>query len=167
MCYNNLTKLRKGLDKNREGAYNTIMTDRPLTNKQQAFCREYVKDSNGTQAAMRAGYSENGAKVRGSELLTISNVMREIRRLLAELVQEMGITVESVHKLYSDAYVSAKTLSQPSAMVSAATGIARLGGLDKDSQAKQDTPEELTQSEMEQAQAEAQAAIRLKITRSA
>jgi phage terminase small subunit len=28
-----------------------------LTQKQKVFCEEYIKDSNGTQAAIRAGYS--------------------------------------------------------------------------------------------------------------
>lgn len=28
-----------------------------LTKKQEAFCQEYVVDFNGTQAAIRAGYS--------------------------------------------------------------------------------------------------------------
>ena len=30
-----------------------------LTDKQRAFCIEYPKDFNGTQAAIRAGYSDN------------------------------------------------------------------------------------------------------------
>ena len=35
-----------------------------LSPKQQAFVREYVKDWNGTQAAIRAGYAaEKGASV--------------------------------------------------------------------------------------------------------
>jgi phage terminase small subunit len=33
-----------------------------LTDKQAAFCREYLIDLNGTQAAIRAGYSEKTAK---------------------------------------------------------------------------------------------------------
>jgi phage terminase small subunit len=33
-----------------------------LTDKQQAFCEEYLVDLNATQAAIRAGYSEDTAK---------------------------------------------------------------------------------------------------------
>lgn len=40
-----------------------------LTEKQRRFADEYLIDLNATQAALRAGYSENGAGVQGSELL--------------------------------------------------------------------------------------------------
>lgn len=43
---------------------------RTLTLKQAAFVREYLKDFNGTQAAIRAGYSPNGARQQASQLLT-------------------------------------------------------------------------------------------------
>lgn len=56
----------------------TIM---PLTPKQERFCLEYIKDLNGTQAAIRAGYSEATAQEQSSRLL--SNVM--IRDHIAEL----------------------------------------------------------------------------------
>ncbi|MBN5145921.1 terminase small subunit [Stenotrophomonas maltophilia] len=42
----------------------------PLTPKQQRFVQEYLKDQNGTQAAIRTGYSEKTAKQQGSRLLT-------------------------------------------------------------------------------------------------
>ena len=41
-----------------------------LTKKQQAFVDEYLIDLNGAQAAIRAGYSENTAKVIANENLT-------------------------------------------------------------------------------------------------
>lgn len=40
-----------------------------LTDKQRRFVDEYLIDLNATQAAIRAGYSEKGATVRGAELL--------------------------------------------------------------------------------------------------
>lgn len=33
-----------------------------LTAKQEAFCQEYLIDSNATQAAIRAGYAENSGR---------------------------------------------------------------------------------------------------------
>ncbi|HBD0332675.1 TPA: terminase small subunit, partial [Escherichia coli] len=36
-----------------------------LTDKQELFAREYLKDLNATQAAIRAGYSEDSAAVQG------------------------------------------------------------------------------------------------------
>jgi len=52
-----------------------------LTDKQKRFCEEYVVDLNATQAAIRAGYSEKGAKVRGADLLTNVNVKSRIAEL--------------------------------------------------------------------------------------
>ena len=49
-----------------------------LTNKQRAFVREYLCDFNGTQAAIRAGYSPRSAKTTASEILTYPNVKAEI-----------------------------------------------------------------------------------------
>ena len=45
-----------------------------LTPKQQRFCEEYLIDLNGTQAAIRAGYSEKTAEVQGSRLLSNAKV---------------------------------------------------------------------------------------------
>lgn len=41
-----------------------------LTDKQEMWCNEYLVDLNATQAAMRAGYSEDTAKQMGSENLS-------------------------------------------------------------------------------------------------
>ena len=65
-----------------------------LTNKQKAFCREYVKDHNGTQAAIRAGYSKNGANVRGTELLAKSNIKAKIDALEAQKAEKIEHTFE-------------------------------------------------------------------------
>ena len=46
---------------------------KPLTPKQARFCEEYMIDLNGTQAAIRAGYSPKTAQEQSSRLL--SNVM--------------------------------------------------------------------------------------------
>jgi phage terminase small subunit len=57
------------------------------TDKQKKFCQEYMVDLNATQAAIRAGYSENTAQVIGAENLTkpiISNFIAELKAKLAE-----------------------------------------------------------------------------------
>jgi phage terminase small subunit len=41
-----------------------------MTARQQAFIREYLVDCNGTQAAIRAGYSKGTANVIACENLT-------------------------------------------------------------------------------------------------
>lgn len=56
-----------------------------LTNKQQAFCREYLKDFNATQAAKRAGYSDKTSYSQGQRLLKKAEVKIEIAGLLSEI----------------------------------------------------------------------------------
>jgi len=58
--------------------------DRSLTPKQAQFCREYVKDLNATQAAIRSGYSEKTAYSVGSENLRKPELKAEIQKLLQE-----------------------------------------------------------------------------------
>lgn len=47
----------------------------------ERFCLEYVKDSNGTQAAVRAGYSANAARQQSSRLLTNAAIQRRLAEL--------------------------------------------------------------------------------------
>ena len=68
-----------------------------LTPRQARFVEEYLIDLNATQAAIRAGYSEKGATVRGSELLANRNVSeavaekRSAQQKRTQITQDMGI----------------------------------------------------------------------------
>lgn len=59
------------------------MTDK-LTPKQEAFCQEYLKDLNATQAAIRAGYSVETARSIGQENLTKPDIENHIQELMRE-----------------------------------------------------------------------------------
>ena len=52
-----------------------------LTPKQQAFVREYLIDYNATQAAIRAGYSPNTARVTACKMLTKANIQSRLGEL--------------------------------------------------------------------------------------
>lgn len=54
------------------------MAERPLTARQQAFVREYLKDGNATQAAIRAGFSKKNAANIASKLLKKSQVAAQL-----------------------------------------------------------------------------------------
>lgn len=56
-----------------------------LTPKIKRFCEEYIKDLNGTQAAIRAGYSAKTANEQSSQLLAKLNVKDFIAKLKQEL----------------------------------------------------------------------------------
>lgn len=55
-----------------------------ITDQQERFCQEYIKDLNRKQAAIRAGYSEKTAKEQGSRLLTIVHVAERCEELMEE-----------------------------------------------------------------------------------
>jgi len=55
-----------------------------LNDKQSAFALEYIKDFNGTHAAIRAGYAEKSAEVQASRLLRNVKVKARIAELKAE-----------------------------------------------------------------------------------
>ena len=55
-----------------------------LTAKQEAFCEEYMIDLNATQAAIRAGYSEDTARSIACENLTKPDIEDRIAELKAE-----------------------------------------------------------------------------------
>lgn len=67
-----------------------------LTNKQLAFCREYLVDRNATQAAIRAGYATKGAEVTGSQLLRNPKVQSKLTELEKPITEKLEITAEKV-----------------------------------------------------------------------
>ena len=78
-------------------------TDSGLTDKQERFCQEYCVDMNATQAAIRAGYSEKGARVRGTELLAIRNITERVKELQGDLEERTTMSkldlIEGVQNL--------------------------------------------------------------------
>ena len=67
-----------------------------LSDKQRAFVAEYRKDSNATQACIRAGYSAKTANEQGSRLLANVKVKAVVDANLAELEVKAGLTAERV-----------------------------------------------------------------------
>lgn len=59
-----------------------------MTDKQKLFCIEYLKDLNATQAAIRAGYSEDTASIIGFENLRKPNIKEYIGKAVEEVLNE-------------------------------------------------------------------------------
>lgn len=55
-----------------------------LTDQQERFCIEYLKDLNGTQAAIRAGYSKKTANEQAPRLMSNKKILNHIAYLKAE-----------------------------------------------------------------------------------
>ncbi len=67
-----------------------------LTEKQQRFADEYLIDLNGTQAAIRAGYSAKTANEQASRLLTKDNIKTYIEGRLEKISSEKIADAEEV-----------------------------------------------------------------------
>lgn len=63
----------------------------PLTAKQELFIQEYLIDKNATQAAIRAGYSEQTAAIIGHENLRKPNIRRRINEALGEIIERAKV----------------------------------------------------------------------------
>ena len=69
-----------------------------LTDKQKMFCQEYIKDFNGTRAAIKAGYSKSSAKEIASENLTKPNIQEYLKKIMKKRADKLEIDQEYVLK---------------------------------------------------------------------
>lgn len=67
-----------------------------LSARQEAFCREYLIDFNGTQAAVRAGYAKSGAHVTASRLLSNTKVVEYLKKIQQPILDKFEITQERI-----------------------------------------------------------------------
>lgn len=65
-----------------------------LNPRQSAFVDEYIQSGNATQAVIRAGYSEKGARVQGVRMLTNANIQDTIEKRLAGASERADISVD-------------------------------------------------------------------------
>ena len=102
-------------------------------NTVKAIAQEYISNGrNKPKALITVGYSESYANSgKGTRLYGKKAVKEAIAVLEAKMGAEVGRTVQSLDLMYQQAYDKSLSSNQPSAMVSAVTGIARLYGMDK------------------------------------
>ena len=76
--------------------------------------------------------------------------------------------ITKLHGLYQAAYNQAQALNQPSAMVSAVTGIARLYGMDKDNDmGAKEQPTPVSAEDIAEFRAMAKAATKIRLSKGA
>ena len=63
----------------------------PLNAKQERFVTEYMLDTNGTQAAIRAGYAANSAAVTASRLLRNANVGQAVAERTLAVAEKAAV----------------------------------------------------------------------------
>lgn len=102
-----------------------------LTPKQAMFAKEYLKDLNATQAAIRAGYSEDSANVEGSRLLAKANIAERIQKGMDARAIACGIDSEMVlAELYKLASYNVQDF-----IIDGKDGLKSIGDLDRDNAA--------------------------------
>ena len=72
------------------------VVERPLNARQVAFVQEYIIDNNGTQAAIRAGYSPTSAGESACEFLKDSRIAAAVAKAQAQRASRVGVTQDSV-----------------------------------------------------------------------
>lgn len=71
-----------------------------LNLKQQRFVEEYLADPNGTQAAIRAGYSPRSARQHAHRMLSNADISEAISEARAELAEKTGVNPELIMEEY-------------------------------------------------------------------
>ncbi len=69
-----------------------------LNEKQKQFCNEFIIDFNGTQAAIRAGYSKKTANEQAAQLLAKLSIQSYIKELIEKRNERTRITQDEVVK---------------------------------------------------------------------
>lgn len=77
-----------------------ILDDEELSEKERLFCLYYVKYFNGTQAALKSGYTKESAHVQASRLLRRERVSSYIKELKGELVESVFVEAMDVLNEY-------------------------------------------------------------------
>lgn len=72
-----------------------------LNPKQEAFCREYLIDSNGKQAAIRAGYAPKNAEITASKYLRLSKFQEHLDKLRDKIESKKILTAIEIQEMLS------------------------------------------------------------------
>ncbi|EAR8162896.1 terminase small subunit [Salmonella enterica] len=67
-----------------------------LTDKQELFAREFIKDLNATQAAIRAGYSEKSSRNQGARMMANDDILHRIAELNQERLERVQVDADYV-----------------------------------------------------------------------
>lgn len=90
------TRIEEQNKRDEKGSRGNRMKELSLTPKQARFAQEYLVDLNGTQAAIRAGYSQRTANEQAARLLTKASVQEAIQKGQQERQKRTLVTVDYV-----------------------------------------------------------------------
>jgi phage terminase small subunit len=103
-----------------------------LSGKQSAFVKEFLVDRNGTQAAIRAGYSAKTANEQAARMLAKVSIKEAVAKGEAKHAESCNVTRDSIRLEYETDRAAARALDNPqlNVSVSATEKIAKMYGLD-------------------------------------
>lgn len=81
-----------------------------LSPKQTVFINEYAKSLNATQSAIRAGYSENSARVQGHRLLNNPLVKEKVDEVMRIRAEESAVDTDLILLELKEMALSSKVL---------------------------------------------------------
>ena len=73
-----------------------MQSKRSLTDRQDLFCREYIKDLNAQAAAKRAGYSEKMANAKAYQFLKVDRIRERIEELKKESMRRLALDADDI-----------------------------------------------------------------------
>jgi phage terminase small subunit len=105
-----------------------MSTPTTLTAKQARFVNEFLVDSNGTRAAVAAGYGIAGARVAACRTLANDNVQMALQARQTADATRLSIQRDGVVRGLLEAFAMAREQRNPAAMVIAAREVGRMMG---------------------------------------
>ena len=116
-------------DEAKDETIEAILDKYLTTDKRKAFVREYITDFNATQAAIRAGYSKNGAHVQGHRLLSNANIAKCVSKVRTARVAALDFGPEDLIA-YRVSVIESPTASEADKS-KAAAALQKIWGLEK------------------------------------
>jgi phage terminase small subunit len=111
-----------------------------LTPKQAAFVREYLVDGNGTQAAIRAGYSAKTAGAIAVENLTKPLIAEKVRSAMQVSAAKTETEAEWVRRRLKEEADDFSEFASHSARIKAIELIGKINGVFKEDNEQKATP---------------------------
>ena len=99
-----------------------------LTAKQERFVAEYLVDGNGTQAALRSGYSARTARVIAYENLLKPAVRTALQARQGVIARQVNLTRQEVLAGLLEAVALARQQANPAGMIAGLREIAKMCG---------------------------------------
>lgn len=116
-----------------------------LTPRQAAFVREYLVDGNGAQAALRAGYKKETARIQASRLLTKSNILAAVEAGQQKLSAQTETEAEWVRRRLKEEASDFTEFASHAARIKALELIGKINGIfGKDNEQKNQIAATLT-----------------------